>query len=132
MSLVDKIKNIFSSDDNSYEDKRNHPRVAASMKVTYSLQEGAAKDNIALLNRTKNISTGGLCLIVYERLSKGTGLYLDIVLSDDYVLKIKGEVAWQTSFKEDDSRVRYETGIRFVDMDNDAYDYLQKYINSLR
>lgn len=131
MSIIDKIKKIFTVEEEIYENNRNHPRVPASMKVTYSLEEGVAKDNIALLNRTKNVSAGGICLIIYEKLEKDTPIYLDIVLSDDYVLKVQGNVAWQSSFKEEDARTRYETGIRFVDMDPDAYYYLTKYIAAL-
>jgi hypothetical protein len=65
------------------------------------------------LNRTKNVSVGGLCAILYEPLERGTGVYMSLSVGDDRIVTVTGTVAWQAPYKEEDGRTRYDTGIRF-------------------
>ena len=95
---------------------RRAPRVEIPLNIAYSCEAGGAM-RTALLNRTKNVSVGGVCIALYESLAPGTGIFLNFSLSDAYSVTVKGSVAWQAAAQEENGRVRFDTGVKFDELD---------------
>lgn len=77
----------------------------------------------------RNISGGGVCLCLPEKLKSGTKLYMDIrLVGNREVLTARGEVAWlEESPREEEARYKndktkpkqcYETGIMWTEIDH--------------
>lgn len=99
-------------------DKRRFERVELPLNVSYSLESDGTM-RVALLNRAKNISIGGLCFDLYEPMATGTPFFLNIEVSDSYSVTVRGFVSWQVAHALEDGRTQYETGVRFDGLDED-------------
>jgi len=108
-------------------DKRRFERVEIPLNVAYSLEVGGAL-RTGLLNRTKNVSLGGVCVLLYESFARETGIFINLSVSDACSVTVKGSIAWQVAYKEEDGRTRYETGVKFADLDNEDKKILQTLI----
>jgi c-di-GMP-binding flagellar brake protein YcgR len=77
---------------------------------------------------TKNISTGGLCVVSNVELKRGTVIAAEIFLNKEGTEKFKAycEAVW--SRKETDSGY-YETGLRFIDLKNSDEGNLKEFVN---
>ncbi|MCM8756761.1 MAG: PilZ domain-containing protein [Candidatus Omnitrophica bacterium] len=76
------------------------------------------KLDIKELANTKNISGGGVCITVNEKIEKGTILFLKINLPEkDNSIEAKGKVMWCAEFISSALKEpRYDLGIEFVDI----------------
>ncbi len=113
MSLFSKI---FGKKEGA--ENRRFERVDIPLNVAYSLEAGDAM-RTALMNRTKNVSVGGICVIVYEKLERERVIFLNLSVSDLCSVTVKGTVAWQAPYKEEDGRTRFETGVKFAVLESE-------------
>ena len=114
--------------DGTPKERRQFPRLNSSADVEYTiLKKGMLPGE---KTATKNISAGGICLIVYEKIGLGSLLALSIHFIDiDYVLEAKGRVIWSSSFTVgSDGRERYDLGIEFTEMDESDRQKISQYI----
>jgi c-di-GMP-binding flagellar brake protein YcgR len=96
-------------------ERRKFPRLVADVVVEYSV---IAKEPEKETSVTKNISAGGICLIVYEDIEINSILSLKILLPvSKSPLQAKGKVIWKSEFSIDsEQRERYDLGIEFVEI----------------
>ena len=113
-------------------ERRKFPRLAASVDVEYNILK--KKASLKQKTLSKNISAGGICLIVYEKIEPGTELALRFHLSDsDYNIKAKGRVVWMSPFSVgSEQQERYDLGIEFTQIDKQAQEKIAQYIFSLK
>jgi len=105
------------------ENRRKYPR--ADLEVDVKLRAGREQKEIQV--RTRNISAGGVCVMLAEMLPVGTQLRMVLELPDTgSALDAVGEVVW--SLRQHKLLKRktdvFETGIKFVDLDNRDRDRL--------
>lgn len=127
MSLINGFKDLI----NGTVGHRSAQRFSLGLSVSYFLLDGDPQVRTALLNKTKNISKSGICLLIYERLEKETRISLNLTLSPEESISINGEVMWQTGFKESDNRVRYETGISFDSENKEQLSELDAFLKKM-
>ncbi|MCM8773708.1 MAG: PilZ domain-containing protein [Candidatus Omnitrophica bacterium] len=102
-------------DKDSIKERRKSARLITSGDVEYSV---IGKLDIKELANTKNISAGGVCITVNERIEKGTILFLKINLPEkDTPIEAKGKVMWCAEFISSALiEPRYDLGIEFVEI----------------
>lgn len=111
------------------KEKRRYPRLNINVNVEYSVLE--TSESVA--GNTKNISAGGICLIVYEDIKPGTILKLQIYLPDNHnPIQATGKVVWRSKVEVvADKRVRFDTGIEFLDIKDSDRNIIAQHIFSL-
>lgn len=97
----------------SFKERRKYLRLEASVEVKYTVigKPGAIKVF------SKNISAGGLCLLLDKQLAANTPLQLQIKIPDlKDPIPALARVVWQQSFESagDDPKVYFRTGVEFT------------------
>lgn len=92
-------------------ERRKHARLNLSMKVDYKVSSTGGEQKTTL---SRDMSLGGVLLLVSEKMDAGTPLELEIYLSgeDSKPVKTRGEVIWQGELGERGEGY-YHTGIAF-------------------
>lgn len=82
---------------------------------------------------TKNISEGGICLIVYDKVDIGHTLRLKIELPTKKVVESKGKVVWVKEFEiiGKSNEKRYDIGVEFSEVNPQDRDEMKNFILSL-
>jgi len=112
-------------------ERRASIRVDTVLKTRYSVEK---KPNQKKDSLSKNISMGGILIELSEKLAAPTLLLLEIFLPDDEKpVTAQGEVVWVKDIQKTDKSGRriFDTGIKFVSMDSQNKDKLDKHIKSL-
>jgi c-di-GMP-binding flagellar brake protein YcgR len=113
-------------------ERRQSIRVNASLIVRYSV---AKKHNVKLNGRMKDISSGGMRLLVNEKLGDGTLLLLEFDLPEAKdVINAEGKVMWadgKYDERDETGRRIFHTGIQFVNMKQDDKNRLVNYIERM-
>ena len=120
-------KNTYFYNGEEREDRRQFPRLATTVDVQYNLiKEYAPKTEVL----AKNIGTGGICLIVYEKVLPGSLLDLQIHISDiNHKIQAKGKVIWVNPFSVGrEEQERYDVGIEFVEIAEADKKQLSEYV----
>jgi len=110
------------------EERRQFVRLNFLVDVVYHKVPPVEKLSLA-----KNISTGGICLIVYEELKEQDTLDLEIYLpKDKTAIQAKGRVTWVKEFIIGDipKGKRYDVGIEFLEIDKNDLEKINKYVFS--
>jgi hypothetical protein len=117
--------------ESKHTEKRRAKRVEASGPISF----GHIKDSQPAL--LKNISKNGLCCISETHVPEMTQVALAIQMPalpeeerDYYFLKCQGAVVRCDQVVHNNSRTKWEIGIFFTDMDDEAIDLLEEYIAS--
>ena len=93
-------------------EKRNFPRILLNVKVEYDVFKGSPRG--AGETRSKNVSAGGMCLTIPEKINIGALLRLKLSLQDEVSFNIvEGKVVWVEEFSVNDYKT-YDCGIEFV------------------
>ena len=109
------------------QEKRQFVRIDWPIVVQYkTLVEPYTDDRIV----GSDISEGGVCFIVYERLQKGTILDMQIqVPFDSMPMFAKGEVVWIRKAGQGHANA-FEVGIKFTEVDRRDQKRLKIYIDN--
>ena len=112
-------------------ERRKFPRLNTSTDVEYIVIGKTLAGEKKTV--TKNISAGGICLIVYEKIETATVLDLRIYLRDiNATIEARGQVKWSSYFTmAPDSRPRYDIGIEFIEIKEPDRQQLSKYVLDL-
>jgi len=116
--------------DNANE-RRRFPRLSVAVDIQYRvLPDAVAYETGA----TTNISSGGICLILYEELKTGAILELNIYLPDNQpIIKAKGKVVWIRPFNvSKDEKERFDSGIEFMDVNETDRKRIDNYVFSFK
>jgi c-di-GMP-binding flagellar brake protein YcgR len=110
-------------------ERRKFRRVKIAFDVECSV-EGA--EPLKKRSLAKNVGIGGLCIIAYKKLEIGSILSLKIYLPDgEEPFGAKGRLVWEREFTSQDSIVRYDVGIEFLNMEKQNLQRLSRYISQL-
>jgi c-di-GMP-binding flagellar brake protein YcgR len=110
------------------EERRRFVRLNILADVIYKKVTPANREKLSL---TKNISKGGICLIVYEELKEEDILELEIYLPEDKnPILAKGRIVWIKEFIVGDlsKGKRYDTGIEFIEANDEDLNKIDKYV----
>jgi c-di-GMP-binding flagellar brake protein YcgR len=110
------------------EERRKFVRLSASVIVDYKVIDTQSVKT----TQTKNISAGGICIIVYEEIEPETILDLKIYLPDDSSpIQAKGRVVWKKEFTfSSDPRARFDIGIEFLEIESFDRERISRYVFS--
>jgi hypothetical protein len=104
-------------------EKRKHPRVNLNFVVSYRVKQ--LPDNYDL-SQTKNVSQGGMMLTTNRKFGKDTCLAMTIRFPFvSQKIEVTGKVVLS---KEVVKNLIYETRLQFLDLDEDFFQGLGKYI----
>lgn len=108
------------------DENRQFIRIDKSLSVNFEV----FKEPVPSKSRSKDISEGGIRLPLSKRLSHGTILKLWIYLEEtrEPVVAL-GEVVWVTV--RDDKDYPYETGVKFIKIEQLDRSRLYNYINKI-
>ena len=117
---------------NNFEwmERRLFPRLNANIKVDYFIMgimpvvdEGSSKD----------ISAGGICIIVDENIKIDSVVFLTLHLPDGKSpVKVRGRVVRSTEGKSAKEKGKnYETGIVFIKINPDDQERIAKYVTEV-
>ncbi len=109
------------------DERRKFPRLAIDVNVSWKKvdNESAVAQDV-----TKNISEGGVCMMVYEPLRKGDAIELDFELPTSKVIHARGRVAWTDEFEiiGDKVREKYDVGVEFTDISEIDREEIKKFV----
>ena len=115
-------------------EKRKFPRNRLNVKSEYDVFEGTPRG--AEETRSKNVSAGGICLTIPEKIDIGAVLRLKLSLQgeDDFII-VTGKVVWvqgfsitQTILNHTSHYKNYDCGIEFVDVDPQDQKKISRYL----
>ena len=99
-------------------DKRKFPRLSFDVELKYEILN--LSPPATQKSRVKNISAGGLCLMLFEKVKVGTILRIELSLpTKDEPIVAKGKVVWIEKFEIISVKftsTTYDCGIEFVDI----------------
>lgn len=111
------------------KEKRKFPRLPLNVNVKCEVL------NVSTLRaeeiRAKNISAGGICLVVLEKVNIGTLLKLKLSLSGEVrFIIVKGKVVWVEEFSvtHTSDYKAYDCGIEFVDVGPQDQKNISRYL----
>ena len=115
------------------QERRKFPRFRLSVQVRwqrYSGDAGAAPQN---KGRVKNISAGGVCLVLQEGIEVGDVLAIEIELPGGKNILAKGRVIWiDKNVKIGEAeKVGYEGGVEFFDINKQTRKELDRFLFDL-
>ena len=96
-------------------EKRKFPRLPLTVKVKYEVLKVSPLR--AEETQSKDVSAGGICLVVREKINIGALLRLKLSLHGEVnFIIVKGTVVWAEEFSVNDYKA-YDCGIEFIDVD---------------
>ena len=104
-----KVEEVWSGDE-----RRKDKRFSYSIPVLYV----APKISKFRSSRSRDVSAGGILLVLPEKLSTGTQLELEFSLTEEQKpFRVLGEVIWMSEVPSEGDQRLFQTGFRFVWMD---------------
>lgn len=111
------------------DDKRKFARLNINVVVRWE-KIGKVRESIVDSSLSKNISAGGICLILYgEKVEVGDLLKLELQLAKD-VISAKGKVVWVSEFEivGDIDKKKYDVGVEFVEINDEYREKIKKFV----
>lgn len=115
----------------SGKERRKHVRFKKILEVDYTVRKKPRLKNDA---RTADISEGGMKIVLYEKLAKGTIMEIRIPLPGlNRMAVVEGEVMWSEEAHEHPASTKriFYSGIRFRALKDPSDSSLFTYIRSL-
>lgn len=113
-------------------ERRKHARFDATLKITWGKTGKQPINNTAF---SKNISEGGICIIVDEKIDAGEILNLKIGLTSQGIIQIQGKIDWVNGFpmiKGEKYKEKYATGIEFINVSPVKQKQIKQFISTLQ
>ena len=113
------------------EEQRKFPRL--NMSVTVYWEKVADDTSPSASGVTRDISAGGISMILNDKVKVGDVLDLELNLADGKVIQTKGRIVWVETFNIIGSKneVGYEGGIEFLEMSEETKKELGHFIFNL-
>lgn len=108
------------------DERREFVRLDLSVEVKWK----TLPNEETLLDKTKNLSAGGICIMVDDPPSTGSMIYLEINLPDNSIIHSKGKVVWAEEYEEvgEEIRKNFDVGVQFVDIDRKDQEKINYFI----
>lgn len=119
----------------SQEDRRKYPRLNWSVVVHWEKSDDAGpQGGLNRVGASKDISEGGIRLILREGIAVGDVLELSIELGGGKTIRGKGRVMWVEKFEIQGGKdeTGYEGGIEFLGMDEAARNDISRFVMESR
>ena len=113
---------------NIQKERRRFVRLNVLTDVGYAKRSNGKEERLSL---AKNISAGGICLVVYDELRASDTLDLKIWLPDDKeIITAVGRVVWvkEISLESLGSAKRFEAGIEFIEIKDEDMKKINTYV----
>ena len=109
------------------QERRKFPRAEYTTNVQWTNITADKHGTAFVENVSKDISAGGMCLILVRSVSVGDELRLKFSVSPNRDLNVKGQVRWAIALKDEHTgAVKYHAGVEFVEIDDkDRYFLIQ-------
>lgn len=117
------------------EERRKFPRLLLSVGVEYKVLNESVPPSSPVTTYSKNISVGGICIILLEEVKIDTVLDLTFLLSDcKEIIKAQGKVVWLREFVigVNQSIRGYEAGVEFTDISEENKIKINEYVMEKR
>jgi c-di-GMP-binding flagellar brake protein YcgR len=115
------------------DEKRKFPRLEIPVDVRWEKMPSKKRWGWGReVHMTRNISAGGICLIVYEDVAVGECLKLAIDLPTHKTIHATGRIVWTTPFEVsgDEARDRRDIGIEFLEIKPEDREEISKFVFS--
>jgi len=112
-------------------ERRAHVRVATKVDIIYSKSNSKEEEKSSY---TKDISKGGMCLVLSEEVKESEMLDLKINLpTEEAPITVTGKVVWihKFIFEEPPKERGFFAGIQFVDIDDEAGKKIDGFISTI-
>ena len=112
------------------KDKREFARLDLNVKVDWKKISETPEPKQEFSDKTKNISAGGLCLVVYEKLNVGEKMQIEMELPSKKVIKAEGKVVWISEYEISgrEEETIYDIGVEFVKISKKERDEINKFV----
>jgi c-di-GMP-binding flagellar brake protein YcgR len=110
-------------------DKRKYPRLSMNVEVKYEILSSSSLKTPKI--GAKNISAGGLCIMILEKIKVGTLLNFEFFLQDsDTPIMATGKVVWVEEFViySTETYVSYDCGVEYVDINSQDKEKIDHYV----
>jgi c-di-GMP-binding flagellar brake protein YcgR len=114
--------------ENYFEERRKFPRLNLAVDIEYSVLQ--KEPSLKVEVQSKNLSSGGICLIVYEKVKVGDSLALVMKLPEgERPIQAKGIVKWIGEFiLSADNKSSWDVGVEFVGITETDREKLSQYV----
>lgn len=113
-------------------EKRKFVRLDVNVRVAWEKIVGETPQPPEKENVSRNISEGGICIILYEKFDVGDRLKLDIELPTQKKIAATGRIAWINEFAvATPQEKRYDAGVEFLDISPQDRDEIKKFVFTL-
>jgi len=112
------------------DERRKFVRLDRLVDIVYRKHQTLEKEKLTL---SRNISIGGICLVVYEKLKESQLLELDLCIPEEKIpIKALGKVVWVHEYiiGNVSKDRRYDVGIEFIEISDEDVNKVNKYVFS--
>ena len=114
------------------DERRKYPRLNWSVEVNWKkdFASPGGADSAPNTSTSKDISAGGIRLILREGVQAGDILEMEIRLGPDKTIQCRGKVAWVEKFviTGAEEQTKYEGGVQFLDISDDTRIQINNFI----
>ena len=112
------------------KENREFARLDLNVKVDWKKINETTKPKQEFSDKTKNISAGGLCLVVYEKLNIGEKVQIEMELPSKEVINAEGKVVWISEYEISgrEEETIYDIGVEFVKISQKERDEINKFV----
>jgi c-di-GMP-binding flagellar brake protein YcgR len=112
------------------KERREFVRLDMNVKVDWKQIYEASDITIEASDKTKNISAGGICLVVYEKLKKGDKLNIDMELPSRKIINARGKIVWINEYEIFGRELEkvYDMGVEFTQIRNEEREEINKFV----
>ena len=114
------------------DERRKYPRFRIGVEVHWKKIVSADEKTAQHISHLKDLSAGGICLVLHSGITVGDTLQLEIKLPDRPSLQAKGKVMWVDYNTKVPRRTNTacEGGIEFIEIDEAARKEIQVFTSS--
>ena len=112
------------------KEKREFARLDLNVKVDWKRTLATSEPEQEFSDKTKNISAGGLCLVVYEKLDIGEILEIELELPSKETIKAEGKVVWISEYEieGEEEETIYDIGVQFVKISDEEREEISQFV----
>lgn len=111
------------------EERRKFVRLNFNVDISWEKSPDKNQNLEVKDAKSKNISAGGICLIVYDEVKVGDCLNLKFTLPSELIIEAKGLIVWTNEFGiEDGGKKCCDAGIQFLNISEDDMAKINKYV----
>lgn len=112
------------------KEKREHARLNMNLRVDWKKPIEKSKIEVKHPEVTKDISAGGLCMMMDDRIKIGDRVQIRMELPSRKIINAKGKVSWISEYEINrmEDKKMYYTGIEFTEIHDEYKEELSKFV----